>query len=113
MQLDFGDREPQDLEILPGYNILLGLWLNGSGAIEEKAYTRISPPPEADLLVLFKRAAVLSGNIEEKTSTPVYIAQRLIEESTGAETIQPIALYYGGLIEEYCRPPWRVSENVL
>jgi len=107
MQLDFGEREPQEMEILPGYDLLLGLWLNGGGPVEEKAYTRLRPPSDEELLSLMKKASVMSKGPEEGTGFPVYIAQRLVQRESSESTIQPIALFYGGMIEEYCRPPWR------
>lgn len=104
LEVRFG--EPEELDWFLGMTIQFDLVYPQAGTpIRKICYLADTPPPDAKMELILQTARLESGT--EEDSRTVYVFQTLVDPRLSRTKTLPVALYQGGELQEYCRPPWR------
>jgi len=114
MDLAVFDGDPDQLGWFSqrGMTSLIGLYQPGKGFVEEGILSGKSPPTDEELEAVFERAKAMSEkDFENSSSVSTFVVLRRIRVGESERSL-PIAEYFNGQLEAYCRPPWREGEGL-
>ena len=114
MDLAVFDGDPGQLgwQSRRGTRSLIGLYQPGKGFVEEGVLSGQDPPTDEELERVFERAKAKSKqDFENSSSVSTFVVLRRIRAGESEKSL-PIAEYFNGQLEAYCRPPWRKGQSL-